>query len=291
MRLTPQLIAALIIAAPLAAALPAGAQTHQHHAAQAADPALAAAIAGAQRTPADRARDAWRHPLETLQFWGVKPGAAILEISPSGGWWTEILAPYAAKTGGRYIGTGPVIEGPGATDQSRAARRRFEQRFADAATYGKVEVVPFGAQTRGFGPANSVDVVFTARNVHNWMGTPGRIDAVFSDFFSVLKPGGVLGVEEHRSDPRPMKDGASDGYVSEAYVIAAATRAGFVLDGKSEINANPKDTKDHPYGVWTLPPTNSTGPADKPKDPAFDPAKYKAIGESDRMTLRFRKPT
>jgi predicted methyltransferase len=289
MRLTQRLLAAVLITAPLAAALPAVAQTHQHTA-PAADPALIAAVAGPQRSAADRARDAWRHPVETLQFWGVKPGATILEISPSGGWWTEILAPYAAKTGGRYIGTGAVIEGPAATDQSRASRQRFVTRFADPAVYGKVEVVAFGADTRGFGPANSVDVVFTARNVHNWMGAPGRIDAVFSDFFAVLKPGGILGVEEHHSDPRPMVDGADDGYVSEAYVIAAAQKAGFVLDGKSEINANPKDTKDHPFGVWTLPPTLQSSKGGTPADPAFDKTKYQAIGESDRMTLRFRKP-
>ena len=289
-------LAVAVIAAPMVLAAPALAQHEGHaghagHAQPAADPALAAAVAGAQRSAADRARDPARHPVETLQFWGVKPGATVLEISPSGGWWTEILAPYAKATGGRYIGTGAVVEGPGASEQGKASRARFEQRFADPAVYGKVEVVPFGGQTRGFGPANSVDVVFTARNVHNWMGAPGRVDAVFADFFAVLKPGGILGVEEHRADPKPMKEGASDGYVSEAYVIEAAKKAGFVLEAKSEINANPKDTKDHPYGVWTLPPTNSTGPAGKPADPAYDKAKYQAIGESDRMTLRFRKPS
>jgi predicted methyltransferase len=288
MRSTSKLLAALLITAPLAMAAPALAQAPM--AAPAADPALTAAIAGAQRTAADKARDAWRHPAETLQFWGVKPGATILELNPSGGWWTEILAPYAAKTGGRYIGTGAVIEGPGATDQGKASRQRFEQRFADPALYGKVEIVPFGAQTRGFGAANSVDVAFTARNIHNWMEAPGRLDGIFTDLFAVLKPGGYLGVEEHRADPRPMKEGSTDGYVSEAYVIAAATKAGFVLDAKSEINANPKDTKDHPFGVWTLPPTNQSAPGGKPADPAFDQTKYKAIGESDRMTLRFRKP-
>ena len=172
----------------------------------------------------------------------------------------------------------------------RASRKTFEDRFSNAATYGKVEVVPFSGATRGFGPANSVDLAFTARNIHNWLGTPGRLDAVFADLFAVVKPGGMLGVKEHRSDPQPMKPGASDGYVSEAFVIEAATKAGFVLDARSDINANPKDTKDHPFGVWTLPPSRNTAPNGQPANPAFDRAKYDAIGESDRMTLRFRKP-
>ena len=139
-----------------------------------------------------------------------------------------------------------------ADSRSRASRKAFETSFGDSALYGKVEVVPFSGATRGLGAPNSVDLAFTARNIHNWMGAPGRVDAVFSDLYAVIKPGGYLGVKEHRSDPQPMKPGASDGYVSEAYVIEAATKAGFVLDARSEINANPKDTKDHPFGVWHL---------------------------------------
>lgn len=290
MRPTSTFLAALLLAAPVAAPAMAQHGGHAGHLMPAADAALSAAIAGPQRTEANRARDGFRHPYETLQFWGVKPGVTVLEISPSGGWWTEILAPYLKATDGRYVGTGAPTEGPGATDQGRAARARFEQKFADQSVYGKVEVVPFGPETRGFGPANSVDVAFTARNIHNWMEQPGRVDAIFADLFAVLKPGGYLGVEEHRADPRPMKEGSEDGYVSEAYVIAAARKAGFVLDARSEINANPKDTKDHPFGVWTLPPTSNSAPYGKPADPAFDKTRYQAIGESDRMTLRFRKP-
>lgn len=279
-------IAAVALAAILA--VPAVAQTPAST--PAADPALHAAAAASLRSDANKARDGARHPVETLQFWGVKPGATVLEISPGGGWWTEILAPYTAKTGGRYIATGPVIEGPGSSDQSRTAHANFVKRYADTATYGKVEVVPFGTQVKGLGPDNSVDVAFTARNIHNWMGQPGRVDAVFADLYRVVKPGGYLGVKDHRANPGQMKPGASDGYVSEAYVIEAATKAGFVLDARSEINANPKDTKDHPFGVWTLPPTRNTAPMGQPANPQFDRTKYEAIGESDRMTLRFRKP-
>jgi predicted methyltransferase len=284
----------LVIAALLAAAAPAGAATAQSApplaSAPSPDPALIAAVAAPHRSAADRARDTWRHPAETLAFWGVRPGATVLEISPGAGWWTDILAPYARNTGGRYIATGAPLEGPGSSEGGRAYRRAFDARVADQAVYGKVQVVPFGAAVRDLGPANSVDVVFTARNVHNWVGQPGMVDAVFADIFKVLKPGGVLGVKDHRADPRAMKPAASDGYVSEAFVIAAAERAGFVLDGRSEINANPRDTKDHPFGVWTLPPVRRSAPAGQPANPSFDRSRYDAIGESDRMTLRFRKP-
>ena len=273
-------VVAVAFAAVLAA--PAVAQ------APAADPALRAAVAAPLRAEANRARDGARHPVETLQFWGVKPGVTVLEIAPGAGWWTEILAPYAAKSNGRYVATGPIIEGPGSSDQSRANNAAFLKRYEDKATYGNITVVPFGTQAKGLGPDNSVDVAFTSRNVHNWMGQAGRVDAVFADLYRVVKPGGYLGVEEHRAVT--MKPGASDGYVSEAYVIEAATKAGFVLDARSEINANPKDTKDHPFGVWTLPPTRNTAPMGQPANPQFDRTKYEAIGESDRMTLRFRKP-
>lgn len=286
----------LVIAAVAAAAAPVGAaaarsaETPPSASAPSPDPALIAAVAAPHRSAADRARDAWRHPAETLAFWGVRPGATVLEISPGAGWWTDILAPYARNTGGQYIATGAPLEGPGSSEAGRAYRRVFNARVADQTVYGKVQVVPFSAEVRDLGPANSVDVVFTARNVHNWVGQPGMVDAVFADIFMVLKPGGLLGVKDHRAEPRAMKPNASDGYVSEVFVIAAAERAGFVLDGRSEINANPRDTKDHPFGVWTLPPVRRSAPAGQPANPSFDRSQYDAIGESDRMTLRFRKP-
>jgi predicted methyltransferase len=131
--------------------------------------------------------------------------------------------------------------------------------------------------------------VLTARNIHDWMTTPGMPQKAFADFYAALKPGGILAVEEHRSDPRPMLRDASDGYMATATIVKLAKDAGFTLDGQSEINANPKDTKDHPFGVWTLPPTRRSAPNGQPANPAFDHTKYDAIGESDRMTLRFRK--
>ena len=284
-------VAAACIAATLPqAAASAPSRASAQAAAPAADPALLTAVGATHRSAANRARDTWRHPAQTLAFWGVKPGVTVLEISPGDGWWTEILAPYAARTGGRYIATAAPLEGPGSSDAGRAGRQAFEKKFADPALFGKVELVPFSAQPRGLGAPNSVDVAFTARNIHNWMGQPGRVDAVFADLYAVLKPGGVLGVKDHRANPGQMKPGASDGYVSEAYVIEAAQRAGFVFDGRSEINANPKDTKDHPFGVWTLPPTRRSAPGGQPANPSFDRTRYEAIGESDRMTLRFRKP-
>jgi predicted methyltransferase len=135
----------------------------------------------------------------------------------------------------------------------------------------------------------TVDFVLTARNVHNFMWN-GDLDPILSQAYAALKPGGVLAVEEHRADPRPMNPDAKDGYVSEAFVIAAAQKAGFVLDAKSEINANGRDSKDHPFGVWTLPPSRYSSPGNKTPDPSFDHSRYDASGESDRMTLRFRKP-
>jgi predicted methyltransferase len=148
----------------------------------------------------------------------------------------------------------------------------------------------------GLGPANSADMVITARNIHDWMWFPGQLDKALKDFHAVLKPGGILAVEDHRADPRPQVQDARDGYVNTATLVAAVEKAGFKLEASSEINANPKDTKDYPFGVWTLPPTNATGklgfmldwPGLHP-DAKLEPEKYKAIGESDRMTLRFRK--
>lgn len=147
----------------------------------------------------------------------------------------------------------------------------------------------FGKDAGALAPASSADLVLTSRNIHNFM-SQGTLDKIMADAFAALKPGGYLGVEEHRADPRPMQADAADGYVSEAHVIAAAQRAGFRLDARSELNANPKDTKDHPFGVWTLPPVRRTAPQGQPANPAFDRAKYDAIGESDRMMLRFVKP-
>ncbi len=250
---------------------------------------LADIVAGPQRSPAFKARDRWRHPDESLTFWGLQPGDVILEIDPAGGYWTEMLAPFAKATGGRYIGAAADLDDPKLTPQQRQGRAAFEAKFADTAVWGKVETTGFGPVSKPMTAPGSVDFILAGRNIHNFMGR-GTLDKLLSDSFAALKPGGVLAIEEHRADPRPMVDNASDGYVSEAFVIAAAGKAGLKLDARSEINANPKDSKDHPFGVWTLPPTRQSAPRGQPPNPAFDHTRYDTIGESDCMTLRFRKP-
>ncbi|WP_242690969.1 class I SAM-dependent methyltransferase [Lysobacter enzymogenes] len=241
------------------------------------------AIAGAWRDPGNVARDAYRHPLETLQFFGVRPDQTVVEITPGGGWYSEILAPYLREKG-RYVAA--VVDPDSQTkDSARAyyykAKTGLEKKFADAPLqYAAAVVAAYDPFKPAFGPPASADVVLTFRNVHNWRSA-GQAEVMFKGFFDVLKPGGTLGVVEHRAKADvPAED--KSGYVGTAQVIAMAEAAGFKLEGKSEINANPRDTKDYPNGVWTLPPTN--------QHDAADDAKYKAIGESDRMTLRFRKP-
>lgn len=256
---------------------------------QAADAQLQAAVAGSQRSAEHKARDAARHPVETLTFWGLKPKQTVIEISPGSGYWTEILAPYAKATGGTYVATAADLQNPNLSEAAKKGRAAFEAKYADTAKYGPITYVGFGPVSGPLGPANSADLVITARNVHNWATQPGLLDKVMKDFHAVLKPGGVLAVEEHRKDPKAEAPNWADGYMSEATVIAAAEKAGFKLAAKSEVNANPKDTKDHPFGVWTLPPVRRSSAPGQSADPNFDRAKYDAIGESDRMTLRFVK--
>jgi len=256
----------------------------------AADTALRTAIASPDRAPASVARDGARHPYDSLTFWGLKPGQTVIEVSPGGGYWTEILAPYAKATGGTYVAGVADLANPKISEGARKGRATFEARFADPAKYGVVRFVNFGPVAGPLGAPGSADLVLTARNVHNWTGQPGVADKIFADFFAVLKPGGLLAVEDHRADPKSETDKGANGYLATATVVALAEKAGFKLDAQSEINANPKDTKDHPFGVWTLPPVRRSSDDGKPVDPAFDRAKYDAIGESDRMTLRFRKP-
>lgn len=260
-------------------------------AAQADDAALRGAIDGAQRTEAHQARDAARNPYESLAFWGLKPGQTVIEISPGSGYWTEILAPYAKMTDGAYVAGVTDLEDPAVTEAGRRGREAFAARYADAEVFGDITYVGFGAVSKPLGESGSADMVLTARNLHNWYWREGMLDKALGDFFAVLKPGGVLAVEEHRSDPRPQVEGARDGYMATDIVVAAAEKAGFQLAESSEINANPKDTKDHPFGVWTLPPVRQTAGRGEPANPDFDRAKYDAIGESDRMTLRFVKPS
>lgn len=260
------------------------------HTAHAGDGALLEAQAGTWRTPANVERDKFRKPIQALTFWGLKPGMTILELSPGGGWWTEILAPYAKLTKGRYITTGADLANPELPQAAKDARANFEKRFSDQSIYGQVTLVNFGAKSVGLGEPNSVDFVLNGRNIHNWMAN-GILDKVMAESFAVLKPGGILAIEEHRNAEGATQDPkAPTGYVTEAYVIAAAEKAGFKLEARSDLYANPKDDRDHPFGVWTLPPTRRTAPQGQPANPAFDSSPYDAIGESDRMALRFVKP-
>ena len=272
MRYPLLLSAALIFVAP-----PAFAQ-HEHHSghvmpAPAAE--LKAAIAAPSRAPANVARDQYRHPAETLTFFGVKPGDVVVEALPGGGgWYTEILAPYLAQSGRLYLAQ---TEGKG-LDNLKA------KLAADATTYGKAKISEFPMKGIAI-PDGSADVVLTFRNIHNLIMNKDTTvpDQAFAGFFRALKPGGVLGIVDHRlpeSGDAALEK--SSGYLKRSTIVALAEKAGFKLVGESEINANPKDTANWPDGVWTLPPTFAKGDTDK--------AKYQAIGESDRMTLKFMKP-
>jgi predicted methyltransferase len=260
-----------ILAAMLATSL-AGTAAH-------ADDVLKAAIAGSHRPAANSARDVYRHPYETLTFFGIKPTMTVVELVPEGGWYTEILAPYL-RAKGKLIGAGEAIE------PNKRYGMMFKKKLdSNPAVYDKVATAVFDPPTAyDIAPAGSVDMVLTFRNVHNWVETgDDNVKLAFRKLFEVLKPGGVLGVTDHRlPEAMPQDAKASTGYVHESYVIKMAESAGFKLAAKSEINANPKDNADHKRGVWALPPTLANRDEDRDK--------YLAIGESDRMTLKFVKP-
>jgi len=248
------------------------------------EPSLDDALAGSHRSEANRARDAWRHPKETLAFFGVTPNMHVVEITPGAGWYTEVLAPWLKEHGQL---TAAVVDP--ASSKSEGARNYYtknNQAFADklaadAANYGAVKTVVFSMGKANFGADGSADAVLTFRNVHNWTAAQADAD-MFRAFHAVLKPGGVLGVVEHRAAPGTSAEAsAKSGYIAQEYVVKLATDAGFALEAESEVNANPKDTRDHEGGVWALPPSLRHGDKDREK--------YVAIGESDRMTLRFRK--
>ena len=254
------------------------AEMQAHH-----DAMLQEILKGAWRDPKNLERDAARHPAGTLEFFGVTPHTNLIEVTPGGGWYAEILVPYVTKHGSY---TGAIID-PAKTSSERSkeyyikANKTLLDKFsAKPDVYGKAKTVEYDPAAPVFGKPGSADTVLTFRNVHNWrMGK--QAEGMFKGFHAVLKKGGILGVVEHRAN-KDVTDEDKSGYVSEAQVIALATQAGFKLVGKSEINANPKDTKDYADGVWTLPPTYRLGDKDKEK--------YAAIGESDRMTLKFVKP-
>ena len=247
---------------------------------------LAAAVASPLRSAANRARDGARHPFETLRAFGLRPGQTVIEIAPGGGWYTEILAPYLGAAG--HYAAALYVEDAATPTQTEAlltqARERFESRFArQPERFGVIRVGTLRANgLSDVGAPGTADLVLTFRNIHNWIAKD-HFDAALRAFFLVLKPGGVLGVEEHRAAPGTGLDRIiASGYVPEDYVIAKARAAGFELAARNEVNANPRDNKDHPHGVWSLPPTLRGG--------AVDRERFLAIGESDRMTLRFIKP-
>ncbi|MFM0737213.1 methyltransferase [Paraburkholderia xenovorans] len=245
--------------------------------------ALDAAISGPQRADKARARDDYRHPKETLTFFDIAPSQSVLEIAPGGGWYTDILAPYL-RDHGKLFEAQYDSPNAGLAAEEQSGRASFAHRLAAApAVYGNVTIGTLrDGRFSGFPADGSVDRVLTFRNIHNWI-KDGQIDANLRAFYAALKPGGILGVEEHRAAPgTSLQQIIDSGYVTEAYVIEHARAAGFELAGESEVNANPRDTKNYPHGVWSLPPTYEGGDLDR--------ARYAAIGESDRMTLRFVKP-
>lgn len=246
-----------------------------------------AVLAGDHRTNEERARDAYRNPRETLLFFGVEPDMTVVEIWPGGGWYTQVIAPYLKQGGGAYYAAGFPSEG--ASERVLAALSTFRTNYVENPDiYGAVQMTEL-APGADIAPAGTADAVLTFRNVHNWLGR-GAAPDYFAAFYRALKPGGVLGVVEHRADGADLPEDGSSGYVYQDDVIALAAAAGFELDASSEINANPADTKDHPFGVWTLPPVRRSSQVRGEENPDFDRAAYDAIGESDRMTLRFRKP-
>jgi predicted methyltransferase len=249
------------------------------------------ALRGSQRDPANVARDVYRHPKETLEFFGVKPTSVVVEVWPGGGWWTEILGPYL-RDQGIYYAAGVATTVPGASENLLAAQTALANKLAANPLYDHVVLTELGYPGRTvMAPPGHVDIVMTFRNVHNWLAA-GYAQEMFNAFYSTLKPGGILGVEEHRAKPgTSIEVMKKTGYMTEDYVIGLAKTAGFALDGKSEVNANPKDDADHPAGVWSLPPNlRVCQPMQEGAEKDACVATYRAIGESDRMTLRFRKP-
>jgi predicted methyltransferase len=241
---------------------------------------LDALIAGPQRSEQNRIRDPYRHPFETLAFFGLRDDMTVVEIWPgSAAWWTEILAPYLADRGKFYA----ALPASAASDEARNGNAAFVVKMMAApAIYGKVTTTILDGDREAIAPDGSADLVLTFRNLHDWVPS-GKAEPALRAMYRALKPGGILGIEDHRARAdQPQDPQAKSGYLREDYTIALVERVGFKFLAKSEANANPKDTKDYPAGVWTLPPTLRLKDQDRDK--------YVAIGESDRYTLKFVKP-
>jgi predicted methyltransferase len=242
--------------------------------------ALDNVLAGEHRSEENRARDRYRHPKETLLFFGIRLEMSVLEVWPEPGWYTEIIAPLVKQKGKYYAGV--IAPDPNSRYVSERLDAYRQKLAARPDLYGSVAVVTFPSDGGNVVPPGSLDMVVTFRNIHNWMARDTASKA-FATMYKALKPGGVLGVVEHRGDPAAAQDPkAKSGYVNEDYAIRLIEAQGFKLVAKSQVNANPKDTKDYEQGVWTLPPTYRLGDEDREK--------YAEIGESDRFTLKFVKP-
>jgi predicted methyltransferase len=240
------------------------------------DAALAKAVESPVRDAQSVARDIYRHPEQELEFFGIAPTMRVVEIWPAPGYWTEILAPYLRDKGAYIAALPPSRSG------EMDAGPFMKMLGARKPVFGNVQVASFGEGRTDIAPPGTADMVLTFRNLHNWMGE-GWGDAAMAAFYKALKPGGILGIEDHRGRAdRPQDPRADNGYVRQDYTIAMAEKAGFKFVEASEINANPKDTKDWPAGVWTLPPTLALGARNRDK--------YLAIGEADNYVLKFRKP-
>lgn len=250
-------------------------------AAPAADP-LRAAVEDPGRTQAERGRDPYRNPYDTLSFFGIEPDMTVIELYPGGGWYSAVLAPYLAEDG-QLVAAHFNLERENAPAYYERLYDSYVDRFADRDRYGDIEIVEFDPPAKAeLGPPESADMVLTFRNIHSWLGSD-QLAAVFDSVYDVLKPGGVFGVVGHRlPEDREQDPKADSGYVKESIVIDAAERAGFTLAARSEVNANPQDDADHPNGVWTLPPGLNVPEGESEED-------WRRIGESDRFTLKFVK--
>jgi predicted methyltransferase len=270
----PRLAAAAIASAVLLAACAATSSR------QSTAEALTGILAADYRPEENRARDRYRHPKETLLFFGIRPEMSVLEVWPEPGWYTEVIAPLVRDKGKYYAA---VIAADPESKYITERLEKYRHKLAERPDlYDRVAVVSFPADGSDAVPPGSVDMVVTFRNIHNWMSR-GTTAQAFATMYRALRPGGVLGVVEHRGNPAVAQDPqAKSGYVNEDFAIKLIEAQGFRLVAKSQVNANPRDTKDYEQGVWTLPPTYRLG--DKDHD------KYAAIGESDRLTLRFVKP-